>query len=101
MTQALDDASSTRQLRYLMMQFLVNASFEHPIWSRSLLYWRTLMQRAMGSGRRHLADCSVCRDVDVAAMLPIALSLAVFDGWLKPLLVFLLVACLELMLSPT
>jgi hypothetical protein len=32
----------------------------------------------------------------VAATLPLALSLAVFDGWLRPLLVFLLVASLEL-----
>ena len=35
----------------------------------------------------------------VAATLPIALSLAVFDGWLKPLLVFLLVAGLELIIA--
>ena len=32
----------------------------------------------------------------VAAMLPLALSLAVFDGWHRPLLVFLLFAGLEL-----
>ena len=35
----------------------------------------------------------------VAATLPIALSLAVFDGWLRPLLVFLLVAGLELIIA--
>ncbi len=35
----------------------------------------------------------------VAATLPIALSLAVFDGWLRPLLVFLLVAGLELIIG--
>jgi hypothetical protein len=35
----------------------------------------------------------------VAATLPIALSLAVFDGWLKPMLVFLLVAGLELIVA--
>jgi hypothetical protein len=33
----------------------------------------------------------------VAAILPIALSLAVFDGFLKPLLVFLLVASLDVL----
>ena len=33
----------------------------------------------------------------VAATLPVALSLAVFDGWLRPLLVLILVAGLELM----
>ncbi len=32
----------------------------------------------------------------VAATLPLALSLAVFDGWLQPMLVFALVASLEL-----
>ena len=35
----------------------------------------------------------------VAATLPLALSLAVFDGWLRPLLVFLLVASLELIVA--
>jgi hypothetical protein len=35
----------------------------------------------------------------VAATLPIALSLAVFDGWLRPLLVFLLVAGIELIIA--
>jgi len=35
----------------------------------------------------------------VAALLPIALSLAVFDGWLRPMLVFLLVAGLELIIA--
>lgn len=34
-----------------------------------------------------------------AATLPIALSLAVFDGWFRPLLVFLLVAGLELIIA--
>jgi hypothetical protein len=35
----------------------------------------------------------------VAAALPLALSLAVFDGWLKPLLVFLLLVALELIIA--
>ena len=35
----------------------------------------------------------------IAATLPIALSLAVFDGWLRPLCVFLLVAGLELVIA--
>jgi len=34
-----------------------------------------------------------------ASTLPLALSLAVFDGWLRPLLVFLLVAGLELVVA--
>ncbi len=35
----------------------------------------------------------------VAATLPLALSLAVFDGWLRPLLVFALVVGLELVIA--
>ncbi len=35
----------------------------------------------------------------VAASLPLALSLAVFDGWLRPLLVFLLVVGLEVIVA--
>jgi hypothetical protein len=35
----------------------------------------------------------------VAALLPFALSLAVFDGWLRPALVFLLVAGLEFIIA--
>jgi hypothetical protein len=35
----------------------------------------------------------------VAATLPLALSVAVFDGWLRPMLVFLLVVGLELIIA--
>jgi hypothetical protein len=35
----------------------------------------------------------------VATTMPIALSLAVFDGWLRPMLVFLLLAGLELIIA--
>jgi predicted PurR-regulated permease PerM len=62
MTRALDDAAG-RVSRYILLQFLVNASF-------GALFG-----------------------------IAIALSLAVFDGWLKPLLVFLLVASLELIIA--
>ena len=47
------------------------------------------------------ASCGIVPYVGtlVAATLPLALSLAVFDGWLRPLLVFLLVASLELIVA--
>ncbi len=96
MTQALDDASG-RVSRYLLIVVPDQCRLWSPIWFRSLLYWRT-QRRVMGSGRWHLAHRSVYRDVD-SATLPIALSLAVFDGWLPPLVVFFLVASLELIVA--
>jgi len=96
MTQALDDAAQ-RVSRYLFMQFLVNAGFgtlfaiglyfigvPHPV------LWGVL--------------AGILRIVPyvgtlVAATMPIMLSLAVFDGWLPPLLVLLLFAGLELIIS--
>jgi hypothetical protein len=93
MTQALDDASS-RVSRYLLMQFLVNAGFGvlfgfglfcigvpyAPLWG------------AVGGILRYVPYVGTL----ISATLPLALSLAVFDGWLRPVLVFLLVAGLEL-----
>jgi len=96
MTQALDDAAQ-RVSRYLFMQFVVNAGFgalfaiglslikvPHPV------LWGVL--------------AGILRIVPyvgtlVAATMPIILSLAVFDGWLPPLLVLLLFAGLELIIG--
>jgi predicted PurR-regulated permease PerM len=96
MTQALDDASA-RVSRYLLMQFLVNAGFGAlfgfglfclgvpyaPLWG------------AVGGILRYVPYVGTL----ISATLPLALSLAVFDGWLRPLLVFLLVASLELTIA--
>jgi predicted PurR-regulated permease PerM len=96
MTQALDDASA-RVSRYLLMQFLVNAGFGAlfgfglfcigvpyaPLWG------------AVGGILRYVPYVGTL----ISATLPLALSLAVFDGWLRPLLVFLLVASLELIIA--
>ena len=93
MTQALDDASG-RVSRYLLMQFLVNAGFGAlfglglycigvpyaPLWG------------VVGGILRYVPYVGTL----ISATLPLALSLAVFDGWLRPLLVFVLVATLEL-----
>ena len=93
MTQALDDASD-RVSRYLTMQFLVNAGF-------GALFGFGLYLVGVPYAALWGAVAAILRIVPyvgtlVAAALPLALSLAVFDGWLRPLLVFLLVAGLEL-----
>ena len=96
MTQALDDASG-RVSRYLLMQFLVNAGFGAlfglglycigvpyaPLWG------------VVGGILRYVPYVGTL----ISATLPLALSLAVFDGWLRPLLVFVLVASLELTIA--
>ncbi len=96
MTQALDDASG-RVSRYLLMQFLVNASF-------GTLFGVGLYCIGVPNAALWGVVAAILRYVPyvgtpVAAMLPIALSLAVFDGWLRPLLVLLLVAGLELIVA--
>ncbi len=96
MTQALDDAGR-RISRYLLMQFLVNAGF-------GVLFGAGLYVIGVPYPVLWGVVAGILRVVPyvgtlVAATLPIALSLAVFDGWLRPLLVFLLVAGLELIVA--
>ena len=96
MTQALDDAAG-RVSRYLLMQFLVNAGF-------GTLFGFGLYLIGVPYPALWGVVAGILRIVPyvgtlVAATLPIALSLAVFDGWLRPLLVFLLVAGLELIIA--
>jgi predicted PurR-regulated permease PerM len=96
MTQALDDAAG-RVSRYILLQFLVNAGF-------GTLFGFGLYLIGVPNPALWGAVAGILRIVPyvgtlVAAMLPIALSLAVFDGWLRPLLVFLLVAGLELIIA--
>ena len=96
MTQALDDASG-RVSRYLLMQVLVNAGF-------GTLFGAGLYLIGVPNPALWGAVAGILRIVPyvgttIAATLPIALSLAVFDGWLRPLCVFLLVAGLELVIA--
>jgi predicted PurR-regulated permease PerM len=96
MTQALDDASG-RVSRYLLMQFLVNAGF-------GTLFGFGLYCIGVPNPALWGVVAGMLRYVPyvgtlVAATLPLALSLAVFAGWLRPLLVFLLVAGLELIVA--
>lgn len=96
MTQALDDASG-RVSRYLLMQFLVNAGFGTVFGVG--LYFIGVPNPALWGVVAAMMRYVPYVGTMVAATLPLALSLAVFDGWLRPLLVFLLVATLELIIA--
>lgn len=96
MTQALDDAAH-RVSRYLLMQFLVNAGY-------GILFGTGLYFIGVPNPILWGALAGILRIVPyvgtlVAAALPILLSLAVFDSWLPPVLVFSLFAGLELIIG--
>jgi predicted PurR-regulated permease PerM len=96
MTQALDDAAN-RVTRYLRMQFLVNAGFG--ILFGCGLYWMGVPYAALWGVVAGILRIVPYIGTPVAALLPVALSLAVFDGWSKPSLVFGLGAGLEVIVA--
>src|SRR6185436_20453254 len=83
--------------RYLLMLFLVNSGFG-ALFGLGL-YWIGVPNPALWGALAGILRIVPYVVTLVAATLPIALSLAVFDGWLKPLLVVLLVASLELIVG--
>jgi predicted PurR-regulated permease PerM len=96
MTQALDDATQ-RISRYLLLQFIVNASF-------GFLFWIGLTLIGVPYAALWGAVAALFRVVPyvgtmIAAVLPLTLSLAVSEGWAKPSLVFGLFASLELVVA--
>jgi len=93
MTQALDDATR-RVSRYLMMQLLVNAIFG--VLCGIGLYFIGVPYAVLWGGVAAILRIVPYVGSLVAASLPLLLSLAVFDHWMPPLLVFLLFATLEL-----
>jgi predicted PurR-regulated permease PerM len=93
MTQALDDATR-RVSRYLLMQLLVNAGFG-ALCGIGLYFIGVPYAALWGTVAAFLRIVPYAGSL-VAALLPLLLSLAVFDKWLPPLLVFLLFAILEL-----
>ena len=93
MTQALDDATR-RVSRYLMMQLLVNAIFG--VLCGAGLYLIGVPYAILWGGVAGILRIVPYVGSLVAAALPLLLSLAVFDHWMPPLLVFLLFATLEL-----
>ena len=96
MTQVLDDAAQ-RVSRYLLMQILVNAGFGALFGFG--LYWIGVPYPALWGVVAGLLRIVPYIGTMVAAALPIALSLAAFDNWLPPLLVFLLFAGLEMIIG--
>src|SRR6185295_10713614 len=93
MTQALDDAAK-RVSRYLLMQFLVNASFGVVIGTG--LYFIGVPQPALWAVVAAILRMVPYVGTLVAGALPVFLSLAVFNGWVPPLLVLLLFLIVEI-----
>ena len=96
MTQALDDAAH-RVSRYLLMQFLVDAGFGTLFGTG--LYFIGVPNPVLWGVLAGILRIVPYVGTLVAAAMPIILSLAVFNGWLPPLLVFSLFAALELVIS--
>jgi methanogenic corrinoid protein MtbC1 len=96
MTQALDDATH-RVSRYLMLQFMVNAGFG--ILCGLGLYLIGVPYAALWGTVAALLRIVPYVGSVTAGLLPLVLSLAVFDSWLPPLLVFLLFTTLELVIA--
>ena len=96
MTQAIDDAVQ-RVSKYLLLQFLVNAGF-------GLVFGIGLFFIGVPSAFLWGALAGIFRIVPyigalAAAAMPFMLSLAVFDGWQAPVLVFVLYTVLELVVG--
>jgi predicted PurR-regulated permease PerM len=93
MTEAIDDAAK-RVSRYLLMQMLVNASFG--LLTGVGLYFIGLPNPALWGVVAAIFRLVPYVGIMAGAGLPFALSLAVFDHWMQPLLVFVLFAVVEL-----
>jgi predicted PurR-regulated permease PerM len=93
-TRALDEAAS-RVSSYLLMQTLINSVYGLLLalgfWAIGLPYM--ILWGAMAAILRFVPYIGPW----IAAVLPLALSLAVFDGWTQPLLVLALITSLELL----
>ena len=96
MTQALDDAAR-RVSRYLLMQILVNAAFG--VLFGLGLYFIGVPNPALWGAVAGILRIVPYLGTMVAAAMPIALSLAAFNSWLPPLLVFAVFAILELIIG--
>ena len=92
-TQALDDAAS-RVSRYLLMQLIINSVY-------GLVICVGLALIGLPNALLWGALTAVLRFVPyvgpwIAALMPIAISLAVFDGWVQPGLILVLFIMNEL-----
>ncbi len=96
MTQALDDASH-RLSRYLMLQFLINASYG--VLFGSALYLIGLPHPFLWGTLAALLRFVPYVGTLIAAAFPVAIALAVFPGWAHALLTFGLFLILELIIA--
>ncbi len=95
-TQALDDATQ-RISRYLVLQFMVNAIMGVAI--AAGLELMGVPYAALWGVIAALLRLVPYVGILSAAILPFTLSLAVFDGWLHPAMVFALFFVLELIVG--
>jgi hypothetical protein len=96
MTKALDDATQ-RVSRYLLLQFAVNAGFGFVI-GLSLYFIGLPFAALWGTVAGFLRIIPYVGTM-VAGALPLLLAIAVFNGWIAPVMVFALFASLELVLG--
>lgn len=92
-TQALDDAAR-RVSRYLIAQLIVNTTYGIPV--AVGLYFIGVPNAILFGVLAILLRYIPYVGPWIAGAMPIALSLAVFDGWTRPLLVVGLILALEL-----
>jgi methanogenic corrinoid protein MtbC1 len=92
MTQAIDD-TSRRVSRYLSMQWLVNAAFGLIIFV--VLHFMRLPHALLFGALAGLLRFVPYIGALTGALLPTALSVAVFDGWTKTLLILAIFFCME------
>jgi len=97
MTQALDDAAQ-RVSRYLLMQFIVNASYGVLI--ATGLYFigvpNALLWGVLAGSLRFIPYAGPL----IGCSLPLILALAAFDGWTRPVLTLCLFLVIELIVQP-
>src|ERR1035438_7503230 len=93
MTQALDDATR-RVSRYLLLQLLVNAIFG--VVCGAGLFLIGVPYAVLWGAVAAILRIVPYIGAPIAASMPFMLSLAVFDHWMQPLLVFLMFGTLEL-----
>jgi predicted PurR-regulated permease PerM len=93
MTEAIDDAAQ-RVSRYLSMQILVDATFG--LFIGTGLYFIGLPNAPLWGVVAGMLRLVPYAGTLIAGALPLALSLAVFNTWTHPLLVFVLFGTIEL-----
>ena len=93
MTQAIDDTSH-RVSRYLSLQWLVNASFGLIVFV--VLHVVTLPHALLFGALAGLLRFIPYIGAPIGALLPTALSVAVFNGWTKTLLILAIFFCMEI-----